>query len=99
MWCGVVQVDARLLDAYNKYREQQKNGVPEKSFGTHAMNAMGLFDPAMDMHKAQFDAMDHNGHDRIKLGDFQKELQRLVDEGLLSPSDVAEVMGAVNKRG
>ena len=65
MWCGVVQVDARLLDAYNKYREQQKNGVPEKSFGTHAMNAMGLFDPAMDMHKAQFDAMDHNGHDRI----------------------------------
>ena len=84
----------------NKYKDQEKSGMrPEKPFSQHVNAAMGLCDPCLDGQKAQFEALDHDKNECVKISDFQNELQNLVDAGVVDPSDVAAVMAEANKRG
>ena len=88
-----------MLELFNQHKALGRAGVEPPPLRVFAKQGMGLHDPELDHLKAQFDALNPNKQDRVKLGEFKAELQHLVNDGLLAPNDVPPVLASLDKLG
>ena len=91
-----LQLDTKLAQAHKKKRDAQ----PDVAFSTIARDLVGLNDPRLDRINALFDLLSPDANtDTISAPVLEAELQKLVDDLLLTPGEMEEVRGLVNRRG